>query len=152
MKELSCISKVIAELKSGQEGVVKSVTFMSDKFEEMAREIALLKKAIGELNQENHRLRSQVNTIEKDLNELNQYHRRINLEITGIPETRDDENTENIVLNVLKKIDPETTEHDIDVTHRIGKREDSQRNDRPRRIIVRFTTRKKRNVMTEDVN
>ncbi|XP_041477317.1 uncharacterized protein LOC121425355 [Lytechinus variegatus] len=80
----------------------------------------------------------------RHLNELDQYHRRVNLEVAGVPE-RQGEVPERIVLNIAKHISPELAASDFDVVHRLGSKRQADNKARP--IIVRFTTRRARNIM-----
>uniref|UniRef100_A0ABM0MYG9 Uncharacterized protein LOC102805302 n=1 Tax=Saccoglossus kowalevskii TaxID=10224 RepID=A0ABM0MYG9_SACKO len=102
----------------------------------------------------NDELKERVGGLEQEVPDLNQYHSRVNLEVSGISETLNgEENTDSTVLNILQKIEPEITANEIDITHRIGTRKsgtmatrsEERQQPRPRHIIVRFTTRRRRN-------
>ena len=70
------------------------------------------------------RLDGQFNRIielETDLGKLNQYGRRNNLELTGIPETVEQDDLEEKVIEILKEIDINVKSRDIEACHRIGK-------------------------------
>lgn len=73
---------------------------------------------------------------------LEQYQRRQCLRVFGIQETPS-ENTDNIVIEVAKEIGVDLKVEDIDRSHRVGKGD----NGRPRPIIVKFISYRKRNEM-----
>ena len=88
----------------------------------------------------------QGNILEKKLEEatkmhdnLEQYSRKFNLEIYGIPE-QEKEDTEEIVLNLAKRLNVHLEPEYIDIAHRMKKG-----NTRRRPIIVRFTNYYSRN-------
>ncbi|XP_070572299.1 uncharacterized protein [Ptychodera flava] len=148
MSKLEDISHDISTLKQNQNSFSRSLDFMSDKFENLLSRTSELEKANKELKQANSELRNRIDILESDVSQQNQYSRRSNLEISGIPE-RADENTDDIVLSVLQKIHPSVEITDIDITHRIGRVPDNDRDpsrsNQHRPIIVAFTNRRIRN-------
>ena len=71
---------------------------------------------------------------------LEQYSRRSNLRIYGVMESNR-ENTDNLVVNIAQeKLGVSLSPDDIDRSHRIGK----PRRGKPRAIIVKFSSYKKR--------
>jgi len=87
--------------------------------------------------------KNKISFLEFDINDLEQYGRKQNLEIQGIPMSNNENNseTESKVLTVLKKIDENTSHHDIDIAHRLGK----SKTNKTSNIIVRFVSRRTRN-------
>ncbi|XP_041460952.1 uncharacterized protein LOC121412110 [Lytechinus variegatus] len=145
--ELQKLNKTLTsqlnEIKSGQDELRKSAEFFSDKVDELTCEVKRLSSENASMKRENEQLKAKMMTLEHQVNELDQYHRRINLEVAGVPE-KEGENVREAVLHVMKKISPEVSNDDIDVTHRLGQR----REDGPARpIIVRFTTRRMRDTL-----
>ena len=83
--------------------------------------------------------------LETDLGKLNQYGRRNNIEITGIPESVEQDELEEKIIEIMKEINITIKPRDIEACHRIGKASSNRenRNKGPRRTIVRFVNRKK---------
>ena len=92
----------------------------------------------------------------RDLDELQQYSRRNNIRVFGIPE-KPDEDTDALVCSIAERIGVRITSHDIDRSHRVGKRmpipsqppsyasaahSDQSRQNPSRPIIVKFVSHK----------
>ncbi|XP_071095336.1 uncharacterized protein [Haliotis cracherodii] len=71
--------------------------------------------------------------------DLEQYSRRNSLRISGLPESKE-ENTEALVMEVLRDLHPDLTASDIDRCHRVGKKN----MDRNRQVIVKFVSYRNR--------
>ena len=116
------------------------------EFQQIKDEIINLKNVIiTRLQEDNNMLKKKVSALEskvEDLeincNSLEQYGRRNNLELSGIPDSVDDRDLEKTVVKILKKIDVNVNENDIEACHRIGK----SKNGVPKNTIVRFCNRK----------
>ena len=83
--------------------------------------------------------------IENNLEQLEQYGRRENLKFLGVPQMTN-ENTNEIIKKLLRKLNIEIFEKDILISHRIKKRiygNDEKNSTCP--IIVRFSNRNIRN-------
>ncbi|XP_077990997.1 uncharacterized protein LOC144453647 [Glandiceps talaboti] len=148
MEKLEYISQEISSLKHGQTTLTTSMDFINEKFENLLYRISELEETNKNLEKTNTELRNRITTLEIDANQQNQYSRRNNLEISGIPE-RENENTDDITLSVLRNINPGISIDDIDVTHRIGKVQSPTlpHTARHRPIIVAFTNRRSRNAI-----
>ena len=97
---------------------------------EKEREIAELKSTINSLN-------VRLDKADRALDRQEQYSRRNCLLIHGIDE-ENQENTDEVVINVLKKeMDEEITHLDIDRSHRLGNRKLDK--SKPRPIIIKFS-------------
>ena len=143
--KLSLLEKVIEDVRDGQNGIVQSISFLNEKFEEMKTVTTKLEKDNGQLQQSNNRLQRQVEDLTRQVTDLDQYHRRVNLEFAGVPE-EEGEDPDKLVLQIAKKIHPGISAADIDVVHRLGKaNSDGSRG--PRTIIARFTNRRSRNAI-----
>ena len=111
--------------------------FINEKFEEFEadrrekeREIAELKSIINSLN-------VRIDKADRVLDRQEQYSRRNCLLIHGIDE-ENQENTDEVVISVLKKeMDEEITHLDIDRSHRLGNRKLDK--SKPRPIIIKFS-------------
>ena len=147
-------------LKTHFEELQKSLQFTQADVDDMKKENQKLKDTVKAVSENNSELEKKVdqlennlqssieqgNILEKKLEEatkmhdnLEQYSRKFNLEIYGIPE-QEKEDTEEIVLNLAKRLNVNLEPEDIDIAHRMKKG-----NTRPRPIIVRFTNYYSRN-------
>ena len=77
---------------------------------------------------------------ESDINRLDQYSRRSNIEIAGIPDSVDEKDLEEKVLEILKEIDVKVASDEVEACHRLFRPRGVKG---PRRTIVRFVNRKK---------
>ena len=120
--------KQLEELKS-------SVEVMSDKFDEYEKDRKEKEKIINGLQNEVSFLKERIDLLEKKSDNSEQYSRRNCLLVHGVEE-QEQENTDNIVLNVIKEhLDTELSVKDLDSSHRIGK---SNSKSKRRPIIVKF--------------
>jgi len=106
-----------------------------NKLENALKTITTLETNVNELKRENVQLRA-------ELSDLQQYSRINNLELTGIPETNG-ENVRDLVVKLGAEVDCQIAPIDIDVCHRVA--HVNSENNHPRAIIVKFTTRNKKN-------
>lgn len=101
--------------------------------------IQKLKTEVKELSEENTAIRKKIKSLksstDRRIDELEQYGRRNNLRIRGIEETTG-ENVNKIIMDTAKKIGARIDESCIDRAHRVGR----PGNDKPRPIIVKFTS------------
>ena len=120
--------KQLEELKS-------SVEVMSDKFDEYEKDWKEKEKIINGLQNEVSSLKERIDLLEKRSDDSEQYSCRNCLLVHGIEE-QEQENTDNIVLNVIKEdLDIKLSVKDLDRSHRIGK---SNATSKRRPIIVKF--------------
>ena len=107
----------------------KFVEFEADR-REKEREIAELKSTINSLN-------TRLDKANRVLDRQKQYPRRNCLLIHGIEE-ENQENTDEVVINVLKKeMDKEITHQDIDSSHRLGNQKLDK--SKPQPITINFS-------------
>ena len=120
---------------------------------ELVSEINKLRKALDdskiEINKvkvENSRLKQIVNINLYKIDDLEQYGRRENMRIHGISESTDSVNDdgEKVILKMAKDLNIELKDSDIQRAHRLGRKRVNP-NFRPRSIIIRFVSFKKRN-------
>ena len=108
---------------------------MSDKFDEYEKDRKEKGKIINGLPNEVSFLKERIDLLEKTSDDSEQYSRRNCLLVHGVEE-QEQENTDNIVLNVIKEhLDIELSVKDLDRSHRIGKN-NSKSKCRP--IVVKF--------------
>ena len=69
------------------------------------------------LQEENAKLRSRVEVLENKFSHLEQYGRRNNTEVSGIPDLLDDNELECSVIKIMKTIDVEVDDRDIEACH-----------------------------------
>ena len=146
-RKLSTLEFAVNEIKEGQAGILKSVAYLSEKFEEMKVTTQKLERENDDLDKKNKALQKQVDALSQNVLDLDQYHRRVNLEISGVPERKDEE-PEKIALQVAQVISSTVKADDIDIAHRIGKQKEGNR--RPRPIIIRFNNRRARNAVYDE--
>lgn len=133
----------IHQVREGQNDIVRSISFLDEKYEEMKEKTQKLERENKELKVANRALEEKMTNMAQQVLDLDQYHRRVNLELAGVPEEKE-EKAEEIALAIAKKVAPTVTAADIDIAHRLGARKPNQR---PRPIIVRFTNRRARNAV-----
>ena len=116
------LAKMFEELKE----IRKSQQFLSDQYEEAKERLATAENKITQLSKENDDLTIRTCNLEKDnkllqmaINDLEQYSRRDCVEIKGYEYTAN-ESTDEIVVNVAKKMGLTLTKADISVSHRLN--------------------------------
>ena len=129
---------------------------LKETIKKLESEIENRKTEIEEQKAENSKLQTQ---IEKNaeiasgkINDLEQYGRRNNLKISGLPESEGDETAEMTTETVINKLNGvigslNLKREDIDIAHRLGpkrKRRWGQETAPPRRVIIKFNSRIKR--------
>ena len=101
-------------------------------------------------------LSAQNKVLTQRVDDLEMYSRRSCIRITGIPEEKPqvdkdgkevkvDENTTEKIVELARLIDVNVTEDDIEVSHRINRKDGSR--DRPRQIIARIKNNVKRHAL-----
>ncbi|KAK3091010.1 hypothetical protein FSP39_016438 [Pinctada imbricata] len=101
-------------------------------------------------------LSAQNKVLTQKVDDLEMYSRRSCIRITGIPEEKPqvdqdgkevkvDENTTGKIVELARLIDVSVTEDDIEVSHRINRKDGSR--DRPRQIIARIKNNVKRHAL-----
>jgi len=123
---------------------------LGSKYEEIKDELKTMQNINKNLKHENAILKQTVASLQKqsaetvvEVNNLEQYSRRCCLEIQGIPYT-DDENTEEVVVFLVKQLGINITGSEISVAHRLAPPNDSNKNPA---IIVKFLTQKLRDTI-----
>ena len=108
---------------------------MSDKFDEYEKDRKEKEQIINGLQNEVSFLKERIDLLEKKSDDSEQYSRKNCLLVHGVEE-QEQENTDNIVLNVIKEhLDIELLVKDFDRSHRFGK---SNSKSKRRPIIVKF--------------
>ena len=114
-----------------------AIKFINEKFEEFEAEKREKEREIEELKGTINSLNVQLDKVYRALDRQEQCSRRNFLLIHDIDE-ENQENTNEVVINVLKKeMDEEITHLDIDRSHRLGNRKLDK--SKPRPIIIKFS-------------
>ena len=138
-------------LRTDLDGVITSQSLISEEFEEQKKNIKGLNNEIKTLKQKNTSLKTEYMNLNRSftdindklrkgqgaLNDLEQYGRRNMVDIGGIPRKKD-EDTDDIVFKIAKKLDMTVKKDDIEISHRTSANKDAP-------IIVKFISRRTRN-------
>ena len=127
-----------AQIKGAKqlEDVSESIKFINEKFEEYEADLKQKEKGITEVKEEMTSLKEKLFQVHKTLDRHEQYSRRNHLLVHRGEEKK--KNTDQEIINTVKNdLEEEITIHDIDRTHRLGKRKPD--NNVPRPINVNFT-------------
>lgn len=119
--------------------LLESVQFCSNKVSDFEKELKLTHdklKIVDVIKKENEDLKLKVRELNNKLNDFEQYSKLNNLIITNYPEDPN-ENVVEIVKGICNHVGAEIKDGDIDAAHRMP----SSSNDKPKNIIVRFTSR-----------
>ena len=110
----------------------------------LQKENLVLKKSVSNLKNELEDQNDLMHEMERDIVELQQYVRRNNIEIVGIPESVQQEDLEEKVIELASELSITLTKNDIEACHRLAKkpRDNDKNSSQPRRTIVRFVNRK----------
>ena len=151
------LAKIFEELKE----IRKSRQFLSDQHEEAKERLATAENKITQLSKENNDLTIRTCNLEKDnkllqmaMNDLEQYSCRDCVEIKGIEYTAH-ESTDEIAVNVAKKMGLTLTKADISVSHRLNYQVQEHSSfhdlqDLPPKIIAKFISRNVRDNFTKN--
>ena len=146
----------LSTVKDDLDGVIKFQGNLNETHEDQKKENQKLKTTIEKLALDNNTLKTEndklarklnqtqarISRNSQELNDLQQYGRREMVDISGVPRTRN-ENTDKIAIAVASLMGVTLEEKDISTSHR-----ESASPKAP--IIVKFTTRKTRNLFFEN--
>ena len=146
----SKLDEVLKELDQ----VRDSQSLLSSKYDNLMLEFEKNKKQLTIVQQNNKNLTNKIDDLKSKLkqsemsinNNLEQYSRRECLEINGVPE-KPNENTDDIVIAVAKKVGLAISSKDISVSHRVGRLQNNSSKRRHPTIIAKFSTRKTRDLV-----
>ena len=125
---------------------LKTILFpkdLKDMLDSLNDHMQTLNKQLGEKEERIECLEMKVETLESESDKLEQYSRRANLHISRIHESGDGEKTDEKALSVMNNLmgmNPPVVRHQLERTHRLGRKNDRPGRPRTRLIIVRFTT------------
>jgi hypothetical protein len=136
--------KLINDYREEVKTVQTSVKFLNDKYEDHLKIVndltlqnAALKKEVNIQKKENAMLTEQMKDHAKRIDEIDQYGRRMNVLFDKIPEN-EDEDTNDLVVKVCKKLGVDLTPSEIQISHRLGL--GTSEENKPRAIIARFSS------------
>ena len=151
--EVPDFSEILLRLErkfdDGQESLIKNQTQMLDRLSIIVREIETFKLGLECLKKQQTALEERVNETVgmnvdhcKDLQFLmdrhEQYLRKSSVRIRGVSE-ENNEDLESVTLNILQKeIGVVVAQNEIDIVHRVGRRQEN----RPRSILIKFISHK----------
>ena len=131
------LNKKMDNLSDSFRNVTNSITEMREKIiENLVQANKDLQDKVIKLEQKVKNLES----IETSCEQTNQYGRRNNLEIAGIPNQIRDDQLENNVIGIYKKMNINVIKDDIEACHRLPPPKNSPNNNK--KVIVRFVNRK----------
>ena len=123
----SILDRKLKPVTDQLQSLTESVQFISDKYDEVIKEVGSLQSKTDTVTQENKQLKAEVLSLKNNMeiqkeviNSLEQYTRRDCLEIAGVPE-RDDEDTNDLVIKVGQLAEIKIERNDISVSHRLPK-------------------------------
>ena len=131
----SCIMKALisALVTPIREAIKEELKVQEKNFDSLNKQISSLQADLNDKNK-------YISTLEERIDELEQYSRRNCLIFTGIPE-KDEEKTDEIIFDIAKKqLNIELQNSDIDRSHRIPGGPRRRDNEKPRNIVVKFST------------
>lgn len=134
MSEMSSADLQAAITQAVQAAVDPLITKMATLEAEMKELQSTVRQLQEELSSKDKALEEMKSSIEIKLDEREQYSRRNNLRIFGISET-EDENTDDLVMDVAKRVGVPILHHHLDRSHRLGRK-----SEQPRPIIVKFVS------------
>lgn len=136
------------DIKTKMIEIEKSQEFLSSKYEELLLKLNTQKNydnIISEFQVELEKKQTKVDDLTSRINKLEQLSRKNNIEFREVAEV-ENENLEDIVIKIAKKVNVEISKNDIDIVHRVKKRNPGK----IAPIICKFTNEKTRdNIIKE---
>ncbi len=123
--------------------IEKAQQFQSHQYESFRKQVETVLRVNSELKAENEQLIQRIKDLERidevratSVDNVEQYGRRDVVEVCGIPRCAD-ENCENIILELAKKVNVSLSENEIEACHRISSKSEAA-------MITKLSSRKKR--------
>ena len=124
--------------------ILEAVESFKNEIEELRNKLKTSKQEIEHLKIENGDLKRVINLNTLQLDDMQQHNRRETIRVYGVQETKSTKDDgETVILNVAKTLGVNLRPADIQRAHRLGKKKKNVK--KPRPIIVRFVSYKKRN-------
>ena len=116
-----------------------------EEIKTLKEDLEISNHKVSQLQTENARLKKSTNLLMFKVDALEQYGRRENWRLNGIPENKQKAGDgEEVIIKVAKMLNVDLKSNDLQRAHRLGKKQ-ANNPDKPRPIIVRFVSYKKRN-------
>ena len=144
------ISEMEDKIDSAERKVREMELQMGESAAKMDSLVDDLTQSNSDLVSENEKLKEKVQSLESQITVQEDYSRKMNLRLDGVKE-EPGEDTEEVVRGILRSKLKIADRMDIDVCHRVGKRQDvgqsqgSSKKNRQRTVLVRFTKLSDRN-------
>ena len=129
LNEMREVKGEVANQAEVIESMKKSLTFLNHQFEDIKRENENMKKEVKVFKLENERLNVQMKEMKKEISssslQLDYIERNLkskNVEIIGVPILKN-ENVVDVAVKVMKKVDPQLCEEDIESARRLVKKD-----------------------------
>ena len=106
---------------------------LCDTVSKLENKLSTLESSLTLSHHVNSLLTSRVSSLERQLHQLEQYSRRECLEFVGVPASVTNDHLQNTVCQILKKIDVDCLDADIEACHRV----------KNNKTIVKFSSRRK---------
>ena len=131
-----------AQIKGAKqlEDVSESIKFINEKFEEYEADQKEKEKEIAELKEDLTSLKEKFFQVDKTLDRQEQYSRKNGLLVHGVEEKKNEDIDQEVINIVKNDLGEVIANHDIDRTHRLGKRKLD--NNIPRPIIVKLKVKR----------
>ena len=149
LNEMREVKGEVANQAEAIESMKKSLTFLNHQFEDIKRENENMKE-VKVFKLENERLNVQMKEMKKEISssslQLDYIERNLkskNVEIIGVPILKN-ENVVDVAVKVMKKLDPQLCEEDIESARRLVKK-DKKNEVTKSSILVRFKNINKKN-------
>ena len=144
VERLDSLENKMAEKDLTIHEMQNDITSLTKKIDEKEDEIVDLRAELEEVKTEMQTISDKQTSFDKQcipekLDELDQYGRRSMIRLSGVPDTNENENTLDVVLDIFKKkLGIELQKSDIDRTHRLGPLDSKSKT--PRAIVVKFSS------------
>lgn len=139
------LDRKITQLKSDICAENREITDrLEGRIHELETDNEDLRKTVEYLEGEIDQLKASREKTEFQLNDLEQHGRKDSIRITGLDDPSEKETVEECVGKVVdfvtEKLGVELTKNEVSIAHRLGK----YTREKPRNVIVKFTTRRKK--------
>ena len=144
---MEALNARVRELVVAQEEMKGEIFELKTENSSLKQELTTTREKASKAEERAQALETKVFAVEAKINDLEQRGRRNNIRIFGVPEKKNEtvEGVETEVKKTFKRMGLDVGPRDIEVVHRVGRREtDSGQADsqRPRPIIVRMNNRR----------
>lgn len=129
------MTKQLDAIKASNDEILRSVSFLNDKYDELLIKINSHADDSMKLKKENEELKVMVSDLSQRLSLMEQYSRECNIEISCLPEFNN-ENLTTTVMQIGRVVSSSLQETDISACKRVAKLNPS--NNRPRSVIVKL--------------